>query len=104
MVGRERDKRVTGVEREKHSPEPDAGLDPTNLKIMTSAKVNAEPTEPPRCPGVRFLTFGSPLYPPGPEQCLTCSRDSLNRYEFTDSNCSKPRSQCLDQYAARGGC
>ena len=62
-MGVEEERRVTGVEREKHSAEPD----PTNLKIMTSAKVSAEPAEPPRCPSVRFLTFGSPLYPPGPE-------------------------------------
>ena len=32
------------------STKPDEGLEPTNHKIMTWAKVYTQPTEPPRCP------------------------------------------------------
>ena len=39
------------------STEPNVGLEPTKHGIMTWAKSDAQPTEPPRCPHALFSFF-----------------------------------------------
>ena len=39
------------------SPEPDAGLEPTDRKIVTWLKSDAQPTAPPRRPKYSYFKF-----------------------------------------------
>ena len=45
----------TGSRLRAISPEPDAGLEPTDREIVTWLKSDAQPTAPPRRPYVYFL-------------------------------------------------
>ena len=50
------------------SPEPDAGLEPTNCEIMTWAEVRCLTIEPPRCPRITIFKgsyLSSACYVPG---------------------------------------